>query len=162
MTLNALDIVLLVLLVLIVVRASIIGFVSEFFSKAAVIIGILCSVMFFRKLSPLIERVTGADSLTDVISFLLIFLVVYLAIKITQQLVGKAFEGKSMTNLDRAMGFFLGIGEGVLLIMFAFFLMREQPWFDLSPLTKDSFLAGIFGSLFAHGINFMPGILLPR
>ena len=162
MTLNALDIVLLVVLVLVVVRASIIGFVGEFFSKAAVIFGILCSVMFFRRLSPFIVRLTGADSFTDAISFLLIFLVVYLAIKIIQQLVGKAFEGESMTNLNRAMGFFLGIGEGALLIMFAFFLMKEQPWFDLSFITKGSFLAGIFGSLFEGGINLLPGILLPR
>lgn len=162
MTLNALDIVLLVVLVLVVVRSSIIGFIAEFFSKAAVIFGILCSVMFFRRLSPFIMRVTGADSFTDAISFLLIFLAVYLIIKIIQQLVGRAFEGESMTNLNRAMGFFLGIAEGMLLVMFFFFLLQEQPWFDVSFLTKGSFLAGIFGSLFADGINLLPGIFTHR
>jgi len=156
MTLTSFDIVLLILMLFMIIRSSIKGFVAEFFSKAAVILAIMAAILFYRPLSPYVVRISGADSLTQIISFLLLFLVVYLVVKLIQQVVGKAFEGESMTNLDRALGFFLGIAEGFLLILFLLFIIKSQHFIDLSFITRDSFFSRIFEPFLSEGKGILP------
>lgn len=153
------DILCLLILILLIVRVSIIGFIAEFFSRASVVIGIMGAVLFFRKLEPFIIRFTGVNILTGPVSFLLIFIVLYLVIKIIQQLAGSAFEGETMTNLDRAMGFFLGLAEGVLIIMIIIVLLQKQPWFDPSFLLKNSLFYSLLSPFLAEGSSLAAGFI---
>ncbi len=143
MTLGMLDIIFLVLILLVVVKVTLTGFITEFFSKAAVIIGAAGAVLLYARLSPYVVSVIGSDGFPDVIAFLLIFLVLYLAVKLVQQLAGTAMQGESLTNLDRALGFFLGIAEGILLVTVILMVMKKQVWVDTRFLLDDSLFARI-------------------
>ncbi len=138
------DIFLLVVILFFIVRCTIKGFVDEFFSKTAVIGGGIAAVLFFRSLSPFVEKVTDANPLSGIISFLLIFIAVYFVIKIIQRIVNRAFENESMRNFDRALGFFLGVGEGLLFCAVIIVVLTLQPFFDVSFLLSDSFFAAVF------------------
>jgi len=161
-TLSALDFILLFLVVIVIVKVTLTGFVTEFFSKAAVIIGGAGAVLFYKVPVPYIVRYLGTDVLPEVISFLAIFLALYLAVKAVQQLAGTAFENESMNNLDRALGFFLGIAEGFLLASVIVVAMGMQPWLDLSSLTRDSFFARVLEPLIMDGSSLVPGLLPAR
>lgn len=141
MTLGLLDLVFSGLIFLVVIRVTLTGFVTEFFSKAAVIIGTTGAVLLYGRLSPYVVGVIGNDGFPDVIAFLLVFLVLYLAVKVVQQLAGTAMQGESLTNLDRALGFFLGIAEGILLVIVILMVMRKQVWVDTRFLVDDSLFA---------------------
>lgn len=153
------DIVCLLIIILLIVRVSIIGFIAEFFSRAAVVIGVMGAVLFFRKLEPFIIRFTGVNVLTGPVSFLLIFILLYLVIKIIQQLAGSAFKGESMTNLDRAMGFFLGFAEGVLIVMVLIAVLLKQPWFDPSFLVRDSLFVRLLSPFLEDGTTLVTGLI---
>lgn len=143
MILTPLDLVLSAVLILLIVRGTMLGFIAEFFSKAAVIAGTLCAVLFFRRVAPYTAAITGSDQFAGLTAFLFLFLSVYLIIKYIQHLAGSAFENESMNNLDRAMGFFLGIAEGIIVIVLILIVLRLQPWFDTGTLIADSLFASI-------------------
>jgi membrane protein required for colicin V production len=145
-TLSAFDIFLVLLVVVVIVKVTLTGFVTEFFSRAAVIVGALGAVLFYKRLSPVIVHLYAAAVFPDVIAFLLIFLIGYLAVKLVQQLAGSVIQGDSLNNLDHALGFFLGIVEGVLFVAVLLFAIRTQTFFDVSFLTRDSLFARFFDS----------------
>ncbi len=162
MTIYPFDIVLLVLIAFMAVRVTIAGFISEFFSKAAVIVGIIAAILLYRKLAEALRPYTGEQTFTGVAAFLLVFLAVYVLFKVIQQIVGSAFEGESLSNLDRALGFFLGIAEGLLLVMGILVILRLQPWFDAGPLLNRSVFARLFDPILANTVrtipSFVPGV----
>ena len=161
MTVTALDAVLAIILLAIVVKVTLSGFVTEFFSKAAAILGLACALFSYGKLAPFVVRFLGADVYPGAIAFLAVFLVVYLVVKGTQQLVGSAFEGESMHNLDRALGFFLGVVEGVLLVATVLVALKAQPWIDVEWLMKDSVIMRLMGPFLPDGNGIIHGLTGP-
>ncbi len=159
MTLSPIDLALFILIVFMALRVTLSGFIAEFFSKAAVIAGVILAVLFHRPLADLLAPLTGEEVLTGVVAFLVIFLLVYLCFKIAQGIVGSAFEGESLSNLDRALGFFLGLGEGLFLAMALIAALRLQYWFDASPLLDRSVFARLFDPLLVRSLQTLPVIV---
>lgn len=159
MTVAPFDLVLLALIVLMAVRVTIIGFIDEFFSKAAVIVGVIAAILFHRAFADILRNITGEQVFTGIAAFLILFIAVYLAFKIMQYLVGTAFEGESMSSLDRALGFFLGTAEGLLLSMAVLVLLRMQPWIDPAPILERSVFARLFDPFLSETVRTFPKLL---
>lgn len=159
MTITVFDAVMLVIAMVLTVRGAIVGFVSEFFSKAAVILGSLAAVLFHQKLSPYVADVLGPDIYPEAVSFLVIFLVVYLVVKLFQHLAGNAVQGETMTSLDRALGVFLGIAEGLVLVAVILMFLRAQKWFDAGALLEGSLIDRLLGPLVRSGPTAFSGFI---
>jgi membrane protein required for colicin V production len=157
-TVTALDAVLAIVLLAVVAKVTLSGFVAEFFSKAAAILGLACALLSYGKIAPFVVRFLGADVYPGAIAFLAVFLAVYLVVKGTQQLVGSVFEGESMHNLDRALGFFLGVVEGALLVATILVALKSQPWFDVEWLLKDSVIMRLTGPFLPDGNGIIRGL----
>jgi membrane protein required for colicin V production len=141
MNIGTLDIVFAVIVVVAVIRCVYRGFIAEVLSAAALLLGIACAVLFARPAAVLLENYTGIDSASIVIAFLAVFLVVYILIKIGEGLIHRLFEALKLEKLDRALGFFLGIVEGVLLCAVITFLLYLQPFIELGNLLEESIFA---------------------
>lgn len=159
MNLTIFDYVLFGIVVLVIIKATLTGFITEFFSKASVIAGTIGAVLFYRRLAPYVERLVGSDKFSGAIAFLVLFIVLYLLVKLIQQLAGSAFQGETMTNLDRALGFFFGIAEGLLLVLVLLSALRLQSWFDSATLTKDSLFMELLDHFLIEGKGFFPGFI---
>lgn len=159
MTISAFDAVLFFVLVFFIIKVTRSGFIAEFFSKAAVILGCIGAVLFYKKLSPHVQRIIGIDSFPGLVSFLFIFLVLYILVKLIQRIVGNAFEGESMKNLDLALGFFLGIIEGMLAIVLVIIILELQPWFDTASITSTSLWYRLFHPLVFSGTVYLPELI---
>lgn len=159
MSVAPIDAVIALVILFFAARTAIVGFVAEFFSKAAVIAGVAVAVLFYRRLAPYVSRVAGDGPFPEIVAFLLIFIVVYLAAKIVQNLAGNAFEGESMTNLDRAMGFFLGLAEGFLAAVVILIAVKGQAWFDLSSLTDGSVFARALDPFLSGGTEYLRSVI---
>ncbi|ULQ59817.1 CvpA family protein [Brucepastera parasyntrophica] len=154
------DLVLLIIIIIMIIKVTISGFIQEFFSKAAVIIGAIGAIIFYKPLTPVVIKITGTNTLAEIVAFLVIFLVLYIVIKILQRIMHAVFRGESMTNLDRALGFFLGLVEGLLIVTVLLLLIRVQPWFDLSFITDGSLFVRLLDPLLAEAAFKVPDILL--
>jgi len=153
------DIVIALVILFFAARTAIVGFVAEFFSKAAVIAGVAVAVVFYRGIAPYVSRIAGEKPFPEIVAFLLIFIVVYLAAKIVQNLAGNAFEGESMTNLDRAMGFFLGLAEGFLAAVVILIAIKGQTWLDLSFMTDRSVFARALDPFLSGGTEYLRSVI---
>ena len=109
MRIGSADIVFLIILSFFVIKVTVTGFIDEFFSKAAVIVGGLIAFLFYKLLTPVITELLGGKSLSAVIAFLILFLSTYLIIKLVQVFLGSLFSSESLKNLDRSLGFCLGL-----------------------------------------------------
>ncbi len=154
MNIGTADIIFLVILLISIIRVTVKGFVDEFFSKAAVIVGAIVAIIFYQLFTPFISGLVGDSFLSPIIAFLILFLATYLIIKLLQVLIGSLFENGSLRSLDRALGSFLGLVEGVLVIIILLMIFNIQPFFDTTEFLADSFFAK-FLSPFMFEVNFL-------
>ncbi len=140
---NALDIACAVVIVLAAARCAFRGFIREVMSMAALILSIAGAVFFSKAGAVALDNYVGYSKWNQIVAFLVIFLVVYLAVKLLEGVLHRVFERIRLERLDRALGFFLGLGEGALLVVLIVYLLKVQPIIDVSTLLDGSFVAGV-------------------
>ncbi len=158
---SLIDIIIMLVIIAAAIRGTIKGFVAEAASMAALILGIGGAILFSRKLSLVLEKYLGRTAWNQIITFLLIFLVIYIAIKLLEGIMHAIFEKLNLNKLDSALGFFLGIAEGLLEGGLALFVLNWQPVFETHELLRNSlFYRLLLPFLPRTDIFFTPGVLL--
>lgn len=130
------------------VRGALCGFLEEFFSKLAIICGVLLGFLMNKQVVPHLPSIQAAPFLTTILAFIIIFVVVYIAVRLVQKVVGIAFQGDIMKGLNRCLGFFLGIGEGFLIVALVLFLLHSQQFFEVNAILSGSYFDIILSPLF--------------
>ncbi|MFP4301117.1 MAG: CvpA family protein [Alkalispirochaetaceae bacterium] len=144
------DIVFLIIIVFTSIRAGIRGFVKELMSMASVILGIAVAVLFSGVVAEYLDSYIGASPWSQVISFLGLFLLTYLGVKIFESALDRLIERIHLDSLDHALGFFLGIAEGLVVTFMLLLLIQIQPFVDPALLIEDSVLAHFLSPLFPY------------
>ena len=126
MSIAIIDIVFAVLIVVLAIRGVIRGFVAEFGSVAALFVGFGGAIALYKSVAALLGRW---------------FLLLYLLVKALERLLAALFDKLALERLDRAIGFFLGLAEGLLLVGVLLFLLNWQPFFDSGGILRDSLFA---------------------
>lgn len=150
MDFSGLDIVFLVLIGFAAIRSGIRGFVHEFLSMAAVILGIAVAVLFSGLAAQWIQPYVGSGPWAQVIAFLGLFVVVYILVKLFENALDRLVERINLEGLDRALGFFLGIVEGIFLVFVLVLVLQLQPVFDADPILADSVIAPLLYPLLPY------------
>ena len=123
------------------------GFVNELFGKAAVILGILGSVLFYSDAAKFFEGKVESQTIRNILGFILLFIAIFLILKIIGLIISKIFEISILKSLDRILGLFFGIVEGGAIVGFLIFLLTIQPFFDPTKLLTDSMFYSFFEKL---------------
>lgn len=155
MMFTGLDIVFAIMVVILAFRAAIRGFVKELLGTAALFLGIILAVLFSGLAAQWIEQYMGETIWSQVIAFLGIFLVVYLVVKIFESALNRLIEKIHLDQLDHALGFFLGIVEGLVVVFILLLLVQIQPFFDPEPLIAGSFFARIMLPFLPFAAEFL-------
>ena len=159
---SALDIICAIILIAATVRCTARGFIRETLSTGALIAALWGAILFSRGLTELLERFLAASRWNVAISFLALFALIYLVFKMAENLVQRAVERINLVNLDRALGFVLGVVEGVAIIVVMLFVLSVQPFFSPEELLAESFVAGVLSPLLPYAVNFIQERLLER
>lgn len=147
MTFAFIDAVFLIIILYCAIDATVKGFLHEFFTKAAFVLGIFLASILFQKLSTFIDPFIKIAVLSKIIAFVLIFIVVYLIVRIIQQCIKNSFESDIMKGLDRALGLLFGLAEGLVIVGLILTVFYAQPWFDVTGLLQDSFFHNLLGKM---------------
>ena len=146
-----------------VIRCIFKGFVAEVIAVAALGGGIICGILFSGPGAAVIARGLGESSWNRVIAFLVIFIGVYLGLKILEGILYRFLDAVNLENLDRALGFFLGIIEGAVVCVLIILVLVNQPFFNTGRLVDDSFFAGIvldiLPAIGGQGIDISAGVV---
>ena len=141
MTIAFIDLIFLVIILACVLVSIIKGFVASFFGKASFIVGILLGLFFAPRFDVFVAKYINVPYLTTIISFLIIFIFSYIILRLLQLLIKTIFSGEIMGGLDRALGFFWGLAEGLLIVGVFCVILIVQPFFDLTQFLSKSFFA---------------------
>lgn len=128
------------------------GFFSEFFGKAAWVLGILCSIFFYANIADLLLPSINSVILCNILSFMIIFVVVFIIIKLVGLLLQKIFSFSILKSLDHALGLFFGLVEGIAVIWGIIFLLKLQPFVDVNGFLKDSFFCNLINGFLSTSL----------
>ncbi|TVQ23440.1 MAG: CvpA family protein [Spirochaetaceae bacterium] len=155
MTFTGIDIVFLIIVALLSIRAAIRGFVKELLGTAALLLGIAVAVLFSGLVAGMIEQYMGPTIWSQVIAFLGLFLVVYVVVKIFESALNRLIERIHLDQLDHALGFFLGIAEGLFIVFMLLLLIQIQPFFEPETLMAGSFFAHVMIPFLPFAAEFL-------
>jgi len=141
MTFEVIDIVFALLVVIAAIRGAFRGFIAEVGSMAALILSFGAAIVFYKPVSVILNNQFGESMWNQLIAFLVLFLLVYLVVKLVQRLLQNIIERLNLDRLDSAMGLFLGIAEGLVVVGIVLFAINWQPFFDPKSLLGSSFFA---------------------
>ena len=137
-TIAPIDIFFTAIILFMTIKAIVRGFVTEVMSIAAIGLGIILGVLFSGLLGEFIGRQFGESNWNQVISFLIIFLVSYILIKVFENGLNALVEKIHLDKLDRSLGLFFGIIEGIVLVMIFVFVIEAQPLFNTEKVEGES------------------------
>ena len=149
MSVPYLDIIFLVIFAILTIRVVVRGFVKEFLDMAALIVASAGAIFLSGPFSVLLDKLFGKTGWNQIIAFLVCFLVIYLVIKLFESALHDLFEKFQLDKLDRALGFFLGLIEGFIIVSVLLLLLN---WLKGAKIMNIDLLLG-------H--SFIAKILLP-
>ena len=143
MSISILDMVLLIISIIVIIKVTVRGFVDEFFSMAAFLLAVAAAFWFYHPLS-LHTKVNGlSPTLMKLIAFFMIFIVVFIAVKLLQMLISAVFNNEILKSLDHALGFFLGLFEAYIVLIIIVALLQLLPFFNIDALIARSVVVRI-------------------
>ena len=150
-----LDIIFTVIILVAAIRAAVRGFITEFLSIAALLLGIVFAVFLARPVAGAFAAYLNTGPWSVVIAFIAVFLIVYLIVKIFEGLLHRLFETLRLEKLDRAIGFFLGIVEGLICAVVVVFILQVQPFFSADQLLGESYIARTIIRVLPRGLELI-------
>ena len=140
---SVLDIVFLALILILIIRCVLKGFIAETLAVASLVLGIFCAVFFFKNGAVFIREKFNMDMniVPEVLAFIAIFLIVFILIRILLYLLQDIIKRANLGGIDRFLGLFFGAIEGITLVALLTFLLLIQPLFDANPLIDQSIVA---------------------
>jgi membrane protein required for colicin V production len=144
---NILDIIILILLIFLVVRGVMRGFVGEVASLAGVILGFWFAIQYMTPLTAYLKPHFPNISILPIMSFVLIFLTLLVACNLVGWGLRVLFKKTALGWIDRILGGGLAVLKGVLIAYFAIvvltiYLPAGTPFVSqsrLSPMVITSF-----------------------
>ena len=111
------------------------GFVKELFSAAAWIVSLALAWLYGPLLFPYVQDFIEEDTIKNIISFILFFLISFISLKIIGSIVSKFFSAIGLKGLDKLLGLFFGALKTVAILSSVFifnlnFLDKNQWWLD--------------------------------
>ena len=159
MTFTLLDTIFIAIILLLAIHGFISGFIKEFFSKVAVVGGVLSAIIFYNQLTPYLIEYIKNEFVTKILAFLLIFIFAYLIVRFIQLFLGKLFSGEILKGLDRSLGFFFGAVEGLLVVCVILILFYAQPWFNIDSVFEGSVFHSSLYDFLAEPVDVVQGFI---
>ena len=150
MAFSMIDIVFLVVILIFTIIGVVKGFIDNIFGKLSWILAILGAFFFYDRVAVAFLSGIGNKIVENILSFLILFVVIFIVVKLIQVVLQKIFSGAILGSLDRALGFFFGIVEGLAIVTLIIFLLANQPFFSIDGLSSGSFFFELFNKYLSN------------
>ena len=138
MSLSLIDIIFILIILIASLRGAYVGMIAEIVSLASLFISLLLAAVFYGDGAEWIQDRSSLNDIAYIIAFAGIFLVCFIVFKILQKGIVKLVDDSAMEGMDKILGFFFGILEGILIIFLVVYLINFQTFFDISGIVKGS------------------------
>jgi membrane protein required for colicin V production len=137
------DIFFIILTLILVIRSTLRGFVTEFMSLMAVLCGFTAGILLYRAGGTFLREKFMGDMkyLPEIIAFAGLFFILFAFVKLIEYMLTEIVDRIRLYAVDRFLGFILGIAEGIAVVGLILLLFAVQPLFDEEPLLRGSVFA---------------------
>ena len=155
MSFSVIDFIFIALIALFIIRCYLKGFISELLSMAAIVLGLLASLFFYKNGGEFlrVKFWPNLKTIPEILAFVALFIIVFLVIKLLEILLKEVINGIKLGGADRFLGILFGLAEGLAVVSLILFLLRIQPLFDPSSILSDSFFARLLLPLITGAEN---------
>ena len=150
MAFTVIDYIFVFVIILFAILGVVKGFIDNVFGKLSWILGILGAFFFYDTVARNVLSGISNHIAANILAFIIIFVIVFLIIKMIQVIIGRMFELPVLNSLDRALGFFFGVVEGLAVVTLIIFLLCNQPFFNIDNLFDNSFFFGLFNRFLSN------------
>ncbi|MDR2397784.1 MAG: CvpA family protein [Spirochaetaceae bacterium] len=146
------DMICLVFVLLFAVRGALRGFLDELLSIAFLVLGLVGAALFYKPGADLIRTKVPDDIrfLPEMLAFGAVFCIIFVVVKVLELLVKDVINRLKLGAVDRVLGVFFGLIEGLVLVTLLLFLLTVQPFFDIQSLIKKSVFAELLMPVITH------------
>ena len=157
MGIAALDIVLAIVILILAVRAGLRGIIQEAGGLAAWTLGILFAVSFYSRGGAYIRSkvLADVDLAPEILAFIGLFAIVFLAIKIISSMLGDIIERLGLNVLNNGLGVLFGLFEGIVFAALAIYVISRQPLFDPNVVLEGSLFAKVLGGTVEEAVDMV-------
>jgi membrane protein required for colicin V production len=129
---NFIDLTILIIAILFTIRGFIRGFVMEIASLVGLLAGYLVTMLYLDQLVHLLQSIFPSlpKPLLQIVSFLFLFIVTNLLLKILAQLLTKTFKLILLGWLNRLLGCLVGLLKSIILMSILVFIFSFIPGFN--------------------------------
>ncbi len=156
---TALDIFFLLVIAFFAIIAAFRGLINVIMGKIALAGALAAAILFYQKLAVPMTEVVHKEPLAKFLSFLMIFMAVFLLAKIFQQFLQWMFSADILRSLNHALGFLFGAAEGAVIVAVILVILQAQPWFDVSSLLEHSLFYKLLASFISVPASKVEGML---
>ncbi|MCL2213582.1 MAG: CvpA family protein [Treponema sp.] len=146
MTFTVMDFIFMGLIGLFMIRCYLKGFVSELFSMAGLVFGILAALFFYKNGGEFLRTQFWPDLnniIPEIIAFIALFIIVLITVKMLAVMLKGIINGIKLGGIDRFLGIIFGMAEGIAVISLVLFIINIQPLFNSSSILTGSFFANL-------------------
>ena len=155
MNLAIIDVVFIFIILALAINGAVKGFIAELLGKAAFWVGLLVGILFYNVLAAVLIQWIPVVFFAQILGFLLLFILTFIIIKLVQHILSCLFKGDILGSLNKALGFFLGVAEGILVVAVILFLLHAQPWVETDALLQGSLFYSIFMEPVSQSVEFI-------
>lgn len=138
MELGFLDIIFLSLIIISSLRGAFRGMIQELISLAALFISLLLAAVFYPDGTKWIQARSSLEETATLISFLCIFVAAFILFKLLQKAIVYLINETPFESVDKLLGFFFGLLEGLLICFLIVYLIDFQEIIVLDKWTDSS------------------------
>ena len=135
---NIVDIIIIIILIAAAVHGFIKGFFVEFASVAALVLGILCAMMFSGYLRNWLQGIVSwGQETTRVVAFLVIFISVVIVVHLVANMLEKFVQAIALGTLSRIGGAIFGVIKTVFILSFFMYVIARIEAYDVTIIPKE-------------------------
>ncbi|MCL2442997.1 MAG: CvpA family protein [Treponema sp.] len=160
MTFSFIDFVFIGLIVLLMIRCYIRGFISEVLTMAGFVFGLYAALFFYSNFGEFIRSTFMPDTeiIPEVIAFISLFIIVFIIVKVLEKMLKDIIKAVHLGKADSIIGLAFGLAEGIILVSLILFLLDIQTAFETDSFLMNSFFANLLLPLIT-GNNFIPLVI---
>lgn len=148
MDFTTIDIIFLIIAGVLAVRGLFKGLIRELFSFGALVAGLLIAMALSGKVSEVFTSQFGSHSWNKGLSFFIVFILVFIALKFVERIILKMMEETAAFGVDKGLGLLLGLLEGIVICSLLTYFIDTQTLFNTDKLLSGSFFVPFFVKIF--------------
>lgn len=142
---NALDVIILVLVLIGGIGGALEGFASSFASKAGYVVALCVGLMFTKSVAPLLASTFSLSPFAAaLIAYILLFYFGFLLTQAFGNWLTKVLNGIGLGPVNTVLGFIWGCLLALVVICVLLLLLKSQQLFDISGFTDKSYFVQKF------------------